>query len=166
MCCSDGANDNHTRGKAHIHDPMCCSDGANDDHTMGESHIHTRPYVLHRWTDLRTSRTRPTWPHVAVRNPAQFINMEPPLGFQRPNPDGKCAIDDFLDGAPQFRHSSMPCLSRGQARAMPIVRNCSCICEQPVTILTQKGLPFNTKTRVDLSVQNAPPSDAKECLTS
>ena len=77
-----------------------------------------------------------------------------------------CAIDDFLDGAPQFRHSSMPCLSRGQARAMPIVRNCSCICEQPVTILTQKGLPFNTKTLVDLSVQNAPPSDAKECLTS
>ena len=59
--------------------------------------------------------------------------------FWRDGPKGnyadKCAIDDFLDGAPQFRHSSMPCLSRGEAGAIPKhelkhVRNWSCICEQ------------------------------------
>ena len=77
----------------------------------------------------------------------------------------KCAIDDFLDGAPQFRHSSMPCLSRGQARAMPIVRNCSCTCEQPVTILTQKGLPFNTKGIMDRKQHSfkEPPSGTTRC---
>ena len=33
---------------------------------------------------------------------------------------------DFLDGAPQFCHSSMPCLSRGEAGAIPKheLKNC------------------------------------------